>query len=871
MIKMKIVLFIAVSFVSFSILSQGVVSNSCDQAQNICNSVPVPFPLSTGVSPNPTVPPAGSFSNPNVNPAGVNQGCLLAGELNPNWFVLNVTTSGMLEFQIGAPGGSGYFDWELWPYNPVTGCNDIANNLVAPAACNWNASAQGFTGMSNGAPPPGGVAGNFQPSIPVVAGQAYILMFSNYSSQVGNVSLTFPPSGAGIGCFAGTLDQIICLGDSANVDIINPATVTIPTYNWIVTTGVSNTSGGTNVMVSPPVTTDYYVEIFDPILPGGSVIDTFTITVINPPTPDAGIDQTICLGDPILLSAIMSDPTNNTSAWTYDASTVVPVPNVNFIPNMIDPNATVTADQSGYYEFIFEENETVCGSRFDTMSVTIDDLQISAYQVSPSCEGAADGEIHIDAPGAVEYSFDGGITWQIDSFAITFSANAYNVCGKTILGCQKCVVVNVVDPAPVVISVSNDTLICENGTAQLSASATGGTSYLFHWDHSAMTGANQTGTPAIATTYTVYAENELGCLSLPVTIDVAVRAPLSGTITPWDTICPGYGTSISSTSAGGLGQPYTFTWSTTDLFTGIGSHTINVTPAVTTTYTVTVTDGCESTPLVMTTNVRVAPVPVPLIDVLNPLQCEPAIFEIVNVTDPTMSQYNYWLVDGVDQYLNQDTILTSAFMAGQYDVQLIITSFEGCIDSTTFTEILNVDPKPRADFKYSPNPVLMFNTDVHFTNYSWNGYTYQWYFDGGTPSQSTQTNVDVTFPDGVEGRYNITLITTSELGCIDTMNHELIVFPEVLIYAPNAFTPDGDELNQTWKLFMEGIDIYDFELLIFNRWGEVMWESNDISVGWDGTYGGRFVEAGIYTWIVRTKSLLNDEKFTYNGHITLLK
>lgn len=868
---MKTLLTTLFSGLAAIVLSQGVYSPDCNTAENVCANNGSTFPLGIGQGVV-DINPGSNISNPSVNPQGVNSGCLLAGELNPNWFVINIGTSGNFEFQIGAPGGNGYFDWALWPYDP-NACAGIFNNTLAPVACNWNASSQGFTGMNNGGPPAGGVSGNFQPSIPVVAGQAYVLMFSNYSSQSGNATLSFPvsPGTATITCSAGTPDEIICLGDFADITIVAPAAAPNPTFNWLVTTNVSDPTSGVNVIVTPTVTTEYYVEIIDPLLPLGIVIDTFTITVVNPPTPDAGIDQTICLGDPILLSAIMSDPINNTSAWTYDASTVVPVPNVNFAPNMTDPNVTVTADQPGYYEFIFEENEAVCGSRFDTMVVNIDDLQISAYAVSPSCQGATDGEIHIDAPGAVSYSFDGGITWQPDSFSIVLPANVYNVCGITALGCQKCVQVTIIDPLPVTISVSNDTLICENGTAQLSATATGGTSYLFHWDHTASTLANQSVSPGAATTYTVYAENQLGCFSPPATIDVTIRPSLSGTITPWDTVCPGYGTSITATGVGGIGQPYTFTWSTSEVFSGVGMHTINVNPAVTTTYTVTVTDGCESTPLVMTTNVRVAPVPVPLVDVLNPIQCEPAIFEIVNVTDPTMSEYSYWLVNGVDQYLNQDTITTSAFMAGQYDVQLIITSYEGCIDSTTFTELLNVDPKPIADFKYSPNPVLMFNTDVHFTNYSWNGYTYEWTFEGGIPYQSTQTNVDVTFPDGVEGRYDIQLITTSELGCVDTMDHELIVFPEVLIYAPNAFTPDDDEHNQTWQLYMEGIDIYDFELLIFNRWGEVIWESNDISVGWDGTYGGRIVEAGTYTWIVRTKGLLDDAKYTYNGHINLLK
>jgi gliding motility-associated-like protein len=165
----------------------------------------------------------------------------------------------------------------------------------------------------------------------------------------------------------------------------------------------------------------------------------------------------------------------------------------------------------------------------------------------------------------------------------------------------------------------------------------------------------------------------------------------------------------------------------------------------------------------------------------------------------------------------------------------------------------------------------MFNTTVNFQNTSFNGYTYQWFFEDGYPSQSTQEDVDVSFPDGVTGTYDITLITTSQLGCSDTMDYELIVFPEVLIYAPNTFTPDGDEFNQDWLIHMEGVDLYDFELLIFNRWGEVVWESHDITVPWDGMYNGKPLKQGMYNWVVRTKDILNDGKYTYTGHVTILR
>lgn len=864
---MKII--ISSIFVLFAVGVFGqVASNACNQAQNICNSIPVPFPLTIGASPSPVVPSAGNISNPNSNPAGMNSGCLLAGELNPNWFVLNVTSTGPLEFQIGAAGGSGYFDWELWPYNPVTGCADIQNNLVSPAACNWNSSAQGFTGMSSGGPPPGGISGNFQPSIPVVAGSAYILMFSNYSSGSGNVNLTFPPSGATIGCSGGTPDQTICLGDVATVDLLMSPGWVAATANWLTTTNVSNTSGITGVLVDPPVTTLYQVEIWDQ----GVQVDTieFTINVVDPATPDAGPDQTVCIGTPIQMDGTQSDPAN-TLIWLSNTAGIVPVPSVNYVPSFLVPDPMVSVNQLGTYTFILREGNAICGNRYDTMLVIVSELNITASTVSPSCIGYADGQIHINSADANEYSFDNGTTWVTDSFSLVMPAGAYTVCGRSPLGCEKCVVVNVVDPPAVTIAINNDSTICQNGTGALNASATGGTSYLFHWDHTVDTDNNQLVYPIGSTTYTVFAENQNGCLSAPISIDITVLPALSGSITPWDTVCPTYSTDITANVAGGIGMPYNFVWGHGPTQLGPNSHNITVTPVVTTTYTVTITDQCESTPLVLATDIRVAPLPVPAYTVLDPEQCEPAIFHIVNTTDPTMSQYNYWLIYQNQQFVNQDTITTEEMWAGLYDMQMIITSFEGCVDSLTFTNALDVKPKPIADFRHSPNPVLMFNTDVLFTNYSWNGYTYQWSFEDGYPSTSTQTNVQVEFPDGVTGAYDIQLITTSELGCVDTMDYELIVFPEVLIYAPNTFTPDGDEFNQGWQVFMEGIDLYDFELLIYNRWGEMIWESHDISVPWDGTYNGEFVQAGTYQWIIRASDMLNDAHYVYDGHVNVLK
>ena len=205
-------------------------------------------------------------------------------------------------------------------------------------------------------------------------------------------------------------------------------------------------------------------------------------------------------------------------------------------------------------------------------------------------------------------------------------------------------------------SASADTLICENGTATLVASATGGTSYTFNWDFTTNTGATQLVNPLVNTTYTVYATNQNNCDSPVESIVVSVRNPITGTISIEDTICPGYPTSLSASAVGGIGVPYTFVWSTGE--TGVGAnHTINnVNPSYTTTYTVTVEDVCESTPLVLTTRVVVAPLPIPLISTDINNVCEPAVFNLTNETDPSMVQDVFWSVSNGDMFQNQSTL-----------------------------------------------------------------------------------------------------------------------------------------------------------------------------------------------------------------------
>ncbi len=873
-------LFLIISILQFSFgFKAQVVPNDCSEAVAGCttpnfqiyppNAASNNFDFGTGTISNPS-------TNPNSSPG--NSGCLLSGETSSTFITISVVSSGTLAWSMIGSTGSGCFDWIMWPYTlpgasgSSSTCAALQNATLPPVACNWNGTCNGNTGMAPaGSLPPGGSSSSYENPLNVVAGQNYLLCLSNYSSTSQSVNLNFFGT-AQVACGVSAPNQTVCLGSSATVNIATPGYVA-PTFQWLVTNGVSNTTSGSNVTVTPTVTTLYKVRVHQ-LQNGGvpEIIDTaeFTITVVPPPAPNAGIDDTVCLGSPILLHGQVASA-SNTVSWQTITTGISPTPTVSFSPNFSNLNPTVSVNQPGLYKFVLRESNTACGIYRDTVNVLVSNTTQTVSQISPSCSGVPDGQIIINNPDAVSYSFDNGLTWQASNTANTFIAGTYSVCSKNSLGCQTCSNITVVDPAPMTISVSNDTLICENGTAYLSAVANGsGAPFIYHWDHTSSLLANQSVDPDVNTYFYVRAENSTGCFSNKDSIYVTLRNPISGNISPDITICPGYPGSLNMNASGGIGSPYTIVWSTGQSVSG-NQDVLTQSPSATTTYTVTVTDACESTPLVMNADMIVAPLPVPLIAVDAREKCEPASFVLTNLTNPAMVSGLIWNISNGETFIDQDMVITDTMPHGLYDVQLIVTSPDGCIDSVTWFDYLVSQPKPIADFRYSPNPIKMFNTQAIFTNYTLNADYYQWFIDQGSPSYSTQENPISIFPDGIAATYDVTLIAESAFGCSDTLIQQVIVYPEVLIYAPNTFTPDNDEHNQDWGIFIEGIDPYDFSLLIFDRWGEVVWESRDPQARWDGTYQGMKLKEGTYVWKIACKDMLNDGKFEFKGFINILR
>ena len=146
---------------------------------------------------------------------------------------------------------------------------------------------------------------------------------------------------------------------------------------------------------------------------------------------------------------------------------------------------------------------------------------------------------------------------------------------------------------------------------------------------------------------------------------------------------------------------------------------------------------------------------------------------------------------------------------------------------------------------------------------------YEWYLSGDT--LETQS-ISITWETPGFYTFYATIIQNGCVSYPEDYNVSIQACPQELIFIPNTFTPDGDEVNQIWQpVFTEGYDPFDFNMKVLNRWGQIVWESNDASQGWDGTYLGKECPDGVYTWIVTFGTKESGKKSVKHGHLTLVR
>nr|WP_294859888.1 PKD domain-containing protein [uncultured Fluviicola sp.] len=208
---------------------------------------------------------------------------------------------------------------------------------------------------------------------------------------------------------------------------------------------------------------------------------------------------------------------------------------------------------------------------------------------------------------------------------------------------------------------------------------------------------------------------------------------------------------------------------------------------------------------------------------------------------------------------------------GCYDLTIDVNSGAGCTASADFDSIICVSASPLASFSPVPNILDTENATTTMVNNSVGGNYYEWNF-GDNTVLSTLFEPAHSYSPNSFGSYRIALTVTNEEGCSDIVYGMVYMEGGIVYYVPNSFTPDGNEFNQVFRpVFTPGFDPTDFNFKVFNRWGEVVFESNDIAVGWDGTYHNELTPEGVYTWRIEFGSAWNSERQIIHGHLNLLK
>ena len=291
---------------------------------------------------------------------------------------------------------------------------------------------------------------------------------------------------------------------------------------------------------------------------------------------------------------------------------------------------------------------------------------------------------------------------------------------------------------------------------------------------------------------------------------------------------------------------------------------------------VTSANGCVNSAIIPVT---VHPKPQASFTGVNLSGCAPICAELTStsvVNNPSsITGYTWTLSDGT---VYTSTSPTATFCLDNetdatiyYDVQLTVETNEGCIDSHSEQNYIAVYHNPVASFYANPGQISTVDETTELVNESLYADSYLWNFGDGSPA-STSFSPTHSFPNEQGGNYTITLVASTNEGCRDTTFITIELLDELIFYIPNTFTPDGDIYNQTFlPVFTVGYDKYDYTLYIFNRWGEMVFESHDASIGWDGTYGGKTCQQGAYTWKIEVKTLLNDERKSFVGHVNLLR
>lgn len=405
-------------------------------------------------------------------------------------------------------------------------------------------------------------------------------------------------------------------------------------------------------------------------------------------------------------------------------------------------------------------------------------------------------------------------------------------------------------------SITGNLTICSGGTTQLNGSGTPNSTNPWTSSNPAVATVSASGlVTGISNGVTTIVYTNSGSCDNSVQVTVSSGAAIAGNTT----VCNGVNSTLTGTGTPDPTTPWTSSNTAVATVDNSG-NVISIAPG-TTTITYLNNGGCSTTALFTV-------LALPAVSFSSNVTGGCAPQTIVFTNTGSVSTNCTWTFEGHGTQTGCGSVSQAFNQAGIYDVTLTTTDANGCSNSATIADMIIIHPQVEASFTVDYMQQTVMNPSFRFTNTSSGATSYVW--DLGDGSGSTLTDVTHVYDD-VAGVYQVELIATNGF-CTDTALIAVSVVDDLYWFVPNAFTPDGDEVNNYFTpVFSPGFDIKDYTFLIYNRWGEIIFESKDMAIGWDGTYNGTICKEGIYTYKILLKERNIDKRYEIAGHVNLLK
>jgi gliding motility-associated-like protein len=254
--------------------------------------------------------------------------------------------------------------------------------------------------------------------------------------------------------------------------------------------------------------------------------------------------------------------------------------------------------------------------------------------------------------------------------------------------------------------------------------------------------------------------------------------------------------------------------------------------------------------------------------------CEPLCISFQNashILTGTNTHYAWDVGDGsaINNSQTFDHCYTndSVFSSNTFNIILTVTSDSGCVSTRTKNHYITVYPNPKADFTVQPPTAIITNPVISIKDVSIGTTIWNWSF-GDNLTSALENPLQHTYAD--TGTYTITLLTSNQFACTDTAHQTIVIEPDFVFYIPSAFSPNGDGINDTFS--GKGIFISQYEMNIFDRWGNLIFSSNDINISWDGkvNHTNETAKPDVYVYSIKVTDF-KSRKHDYRGIVTLVR